>query len=69
MLKRYINEDVSPAQIRIAGQDFGTVETGDAIVVPNDLANSVAWPEGNWEDVTEDKTDNNNKDNGSDGGE
>jgi hypothetical protein len=49
MLKRYMGV-VSPAKIRIAGHDFGVVETGDAIVVPDDLANSVAWPEANWVD-------------------
>jgi len=49
MLKRYVGR-VSPARIVIGGRDFGTVETGDSIVVPDDLANSVAWPEGNWAD-------------------
>ena len=49
MLKRYIGH-VSPASIRIAGQDFGVVETGEAIVIPDELADAVAWPEENWED-------------------
>lgn len=47
MLKRYMGR-VSPARIVIAGQEFGVVETGDAIVVPDDVANSVDWPEENW---------------------
>jgi hypothetical protein len=49
MLKRYIGRE-SPARIVIAGKDFGTVETGESIPVPDDLANSVAWPEANWAD-------------------
>lgn len=49
MLKRYIGR-TSPARIVIAGREFGVVETGDSIPVPDDLANSVAWPESNWED-------------------
>jgi hypothetical protein len=54
MLKRYIG-DVSPATIYVGGQDFGTVETGDSIAIPDDLAESVAWAEENWEDVASQK--------------
>lgn len=61
MLKRYIGE-ISPALIRIAGHDFGQVETGDAIVVSDDLANSVAWPESNWADGAPKKIDENKGD-------
>lgn len=49
MLKRYIGP-FSPVTVVIAGQDFGMVETGDSLAVPDDLANSVAWPETNWAD-------------------
>lgn len=49
MLKTYIG-DLSPVSVVVGGQDFGAVETGDSIVVPDDLANSVAWPEANWAD-------------------
>ncbi|MGH7239682.1 MAG: hypothetical protein ACREHG_06405 [Candidatus Saccharimonadales bacterium] len=62
MLKRYIG-NISPAKIRIAGQDFGVVETGDAIVVPDELANSVAWPEYNWQDGAPNKVNDNEGDN------
>jgi hypothetical protein len=62
MLKRYMGE-ISPAKIRIAGQDFGVVETGDAIVVPDDLANSVAWPEANWTDGAPSKDDDKKENN------
>jgi len=56
MLKRYIGH-VSPAKIRVAGRDFGVMETGDAQVFPDDLANSVAWPEANWADGATPKED------------
>ena len=49
MLKRYIGHQ-SPVSVVIGGEDFGYVETGEAIAVPDDLANSVVWPEENWED-------------------
>jgi len=49
LLKRYVGQH-SPVQVVIAGNDFGFVETGDAIAVPDELANSVAWPESNWSD-------------------
>lgn len=47
MLKRYIGHQ-SPVSVVVGGEDFGYVETGDSIVVPDDLANSVSWPEENW---------------------
>ena len=49
MLKRYIGHQ-TPVSVVIGGEDFGFVETGEAIAVPDDLANSVIWPEENWED-------------------
>jgi len=49
MLKRYIGHQ-SPVSVVVGGQDFGYVETGDQIVVPDDLADSVTWPEENWAD-------------------
>lgn len=60
MLKRYVGS-ISPAKIRVAGHDFGVVEYGDAIVVPDDLVNSVAWPEANWADGATPKKDDPSK--------
>jgi hypothetical protein len=48
MLKRYIGHQ-SPVSVVLGGEDFGYVETGDSIAVPDDLANSLSWPEENWE--------------------
>jgi hypothetical protein len=62
MLKRYMGE-ISPAKIKIAGRDFGVVETGDAIVIPDDLANSVAWPEANWANGVPSKVEDKKEDN------
>lgn len=49
MLKLYIGHQ-SPVSVILGGEDFGYVETGDSIVVPDDLANSLSWPEENWAD-------------------
>jgi hypothetical protein len=49
MLKRYIGHQ-SPVSVILGGEDFGYVETGDSIAVPDDLANSLSWPEENWAD-------------------
>lgn len=56
MLKRYMGPE-SPVRVVIAGHDFGFVKTGEAIAVPDDLANSVAWPERNWASGTPAQTD------------
>lgn len=55
MLKTYIGH-VSPATIVINGEEFGALETGESIVVDDDLANSVAWPEENWQDGKPEKS-------------
>lgn len=49
MLKRYVGHQ-SPVSVILGGEDFGYVETGDSIVVPDDLADALSWPEENWED-------------------
>jgi hypothetical protein len=49
MLKRYIGHQ-SPVSVVLGGEDFGYVETGDSIAVPDDLANTLSWPEDNWAD-------------------
>lgn len=49
MLKRYIGHQ-SPVSVVLGGEDFGYVETGDSIVVPDDLAKTISWPDTNWED-------------------
>jgi hypothetical protein len=50
MLKRYIGP-IDEVTVTIAGQDYGMVKSGDAIPIPDDVADSVSWPESNWEDV------------------
>lgn len=50
MLKRYIGP-IDEVSVTIAGQDYGVVKSGDAIPIPDDVADSVSWPESNWEDV------------------
>lgn len=60
MLKRYMGQE-SPVRVVIAGHDFGVVETGDAIAVPDDLVNAVAWPEANWSDGVPSKDENEDK--------
>jgi len=59
MLKRYIGSQPEVA-VMIRGTSFGAVKTGEAIPIPDDIANSVAWPEANWEDVTDGSTPNPN---------
>ena len=51
-LKRYIGPHDS-VTVSVAGNDFGMVEHGSSLAVPDELAESVAWPEDHWEDVTE----------------
>jgi len=53
MLKRYVGS-ADEVEVVVAGVSFGLVNNGDAIPVPDELANSVSWPEDNWEDVTGD---------------
>lgn len=55
MLKRYIGP-IDEVSVIIAGQDFGLVKTGQAIPVPDEIANSVSWGDANWEDVTDKKS-------------
>lgn len=49
MLMRYVGP-LEEARISVAGNDFGTIKRGEAIVVPDELANSVEWSE-HWENV------------------
>lgn len=50
MLKRYIGP-IDEVTVTIAGTDYGKVKSGEAIPIPDDVVDSVAWPESNWEDV------------------
>lgn len=50
MLKRYIGP-YDQVSVAVAGNDFGTVKNGEALVVPDVLAESVEWAPENWEDV------------------
>ena len=51
MLKRYIGP-FAVASVSAGGRNLGSVEKGEAIYIPDDLVNSVGWPELSWEDVT-----------------
>ena len=57
MLKRYIGS-IQEVSVVIAGKDYGVVNTGDSIPVPDDIAASVSWPETNWEDANPGDPDN-----------
>lgn len=37
--------------VLVAGHQLGTVRTGEVLEVPDELAETVAWPESLWEDV------------------
>lgn len=49
MLKRYVGP-YPEVSVSVAGNDFGTVKNGEALVIPDELAESVGWSE-HWEDV------------------
>lgn len=49
MLKRYIGP-ADEVTVSINGQDYGIVHNGESIPVPDELANSVSWPENLWDD-------------------
>ena len=55
MLKRYIGP-FNVASVTAAGRNLGSVEKGEVLYVPNDVADSVGWPESSWESVTNEKT-------------
>jgi hypothetical protein len=48
-LKRYIGP-FPAVEVRVAGHDYGVVERGAAIAVPDELADQVIWQDENWED-------------------
>ena len=49
MLKRYIGP-LDEVTVIIQGQDVGTVGQGEAIPIPDELVDTVAWDNGLWED-------------------
>jgi hypothetical protein len=49
-LKRYIGP-ADAVEVRLMGEPYGLVEHGETLVVPDDLAAALAWPESHWEDV------------------
>ena len=49
-LKRYIGNAERVAVV-VLGESYGTVEHGEALAIPDDLAAKVAWPAENWQDV------------------
>lgn len=52
MLKRYIGL-VPEVTVTIQGNDYGVIRTGESLSVPDEVAENAAWPESNWEDVTD----------------
>lgn len=61
MLKRYIGS-VAEVSVVIQGTDYGLIKTGESLSVPDEVAENAAWPEDNWEDVTENQDSNNESD-------
>lgn len=59
MRKRFIGPE--PHEVTVAGRDFGTVEPGDVLEVPDELVKptkdwpGVVFPESLWEDAPADK--------------
>lgn len=49
-LKRYIGR-ISPAKVRLDGEDYDLIETGEKLAVPDELAARLSWPAANWEDA------------------
>lgn len=37
--------------VLVAGHQLGNMRHGDVLDVPDELADAVAWPESQWEDV------------------
>lgn len=50
MLKRYIGS-AEAVTVVLLGESYGIVEQGEALVIPDELAAQVAWPESDWADV------------------
>jgi hypothetical protein len=48
-LKRYVGPD-SEVSVVVAGREMGIVKNGEAIVVPDELAELVVWQDQLWED-------------------
>lgn len=49
-LKRYIGP-ADAVEVRLMGEDYGRVEHGEALSVPDEVAEKLAWPAENWEDA------------------
>lgn len=49
MLKRYIGPD-EEVKLVVAGYEIGVVKKDEAIVIPDELAELVVWPEKLWAD-------------------
>lgn len=54
-LMRYIGPH-DEVKVLVAGNEIGNVVQGGAIVVPDDLAASVAWSDELWEDASADSS-------------
>jgi hypothetical protein len=48
-LKKYVGPQEA-VKLTVAGVEFGVVEKGGSVAVPDELANSVGWSADLWED-------------------
>jgi hypothetical protein len=54
MLKKYIGKN-SPIDLKLAGEDFGQLDTGQKIAIDDELASQFLWSPRLWEDVVSEK--------------
>lgn len=50
MLKRYIGP-FKRVHVPALGPELSSIELGESVYVPDELAESLGWPEDSWEDV------------------
>ena len=50
-LKRYKGHFGEGVEVVIMGESYGHLKPGDSVVVPDEIAEQVAWPEDIWEDA------------------
>jgi len=50
MLKTYTGSSADGVELVVRGVSYGIVKPGESVAVPDDVAESVEWPEENWSD-------------------
>ena len=51
-LKKYVGQHYEGIELVVHGESFGYLKPGESVVVPDELADTVAWPDELWEDET-----------------